>query len=308
MKKIKYLFALCLLESCVLAAFPLPPACAQPSPPEASAESGEPADGEDTVPLYEGLEGYGLCIAPSLRCPSEPMTAQDFQDVLAYMALHDLDALDLTYQNPPPEDFLSQVRRMSSHELYTYRYSRPEYFNYMNLVYFKEIQQAEDGSYILGIRLFAKDYDSETMTACRRQAFSDAQETLRSLYDAGELLPGMSERERALVITQWVVAHAEYDNDETRLCHTAWSVFRRGTAVCDGYVSALQLLLSLDGIRCRGQLGTVRGNETLHLWTIAVLDGVEVGIDPMGCEIDFRYFGMDWPKMEKWYVFRGEAA
>lgn len=184
----------------------------------------------------------------------------------------------------------------------------PEYFNYMNLVYFKEIQQAEDGSYILGIRLFAKDYDSETMTACRRQAFSDAQETLRSLYDAGELLPGMSERERALVITQWVVAHAEYDNDETRLCHTAWSVFRRGTAVCDGYVSALQLLLSLDGIRCRGQLGTVRGNETLHLWTIAVLDGVEVGIDPMGCEIDFRYFGMDWPKMEKWYVFRGEAA
>lgn len=310
MKKIKEFFVLA-IERCLilyflavcLAAVPLSPAHAEPLSEEAM-EGEESAAADGSAPLYDGLTGYSLCIDPALQCPTEPRTVEEFQNVLAYMALHDLDGLNLTYQNSPPEDFLTEVRRMSSSELYTYRYAHPEYFNYMNLVYFKEVAPEEGGAYGLGIRLYAREYDSGTMIACRRQAFSDAQAVLQSLYDTGKLCEGMSERKRAEVITKWIIDHTEYNNDETRLCHTAWSVFRRGTAVCDGYVSALQLLLSLDGIQCRGQLGTVQGDGVLHLWSIAVLDGEEAGIDPIGCEADFRYFGMDRAKMDKWYVFR----
>lgn len=302
----KRCLGLCLLEVCLFAGVPLSFTCAAPSSSDGATKSGEPAAGEQRAPLYEGLEGYGVCMDPALQCPVEPRTAEEFQDVLAYMALHELDALELTYQNEPPADFLAKVQQMSSDELYTYRYTHPEYFNYMNLVYIREVDPAEGGAYSLGIRLYAAGYDSETMIAYRRQAFSDAQEILQSLYDAGKLRPGMSERKRAKVITRWIVEHTEYVNDETRLCHTAWSVFERGSAVCDGYVAALQLMLSLDGIKCRGQLGTIRGDTTLHLWSVAVLDGEEAGIDPIGCEASFRYFGMSGSKMDKWYVPRGQ--
>ena len=253
-------------------------------------------------------ERKNLFLNPSIQCPEEPRTAEDFQNVLAYMAVHDLDALNLTYQNPLPENFLTELRKMTSNELYTYRYAHPEYFNYMNLIYFKEVAPAGDGAYGLGVRLFAEGYNSETMIAYRRQALSDAQDVLRSLYDTGKLRPDMSEKKRAKVITKWIVDHTEYGNDETRLCHTAWSVFRRGTAVCDGYVSALQLMLGLEYIQCRGQLGTVKGDDTLHLWTIAVLDGEEMGIDPIGCERNFSYFGMDKSKMDKWYIIVNDKS
>ena len=305
---IKQYLALCLLAACLFSASPLSTSCATPSFSGELVESEKSTVWNHPVPLYEGLEGCGLCIDPALQCPAEPRTAEDFQDVLAYMALYDLDALNLTYHDMPPEDFLAELRRMSSDELHTYRYTHPEYFNYMNLVYLKEVTPEEGGVYGLGIRLFAHGYDNATMIAYRHQAFWDARKILRSLYDTGKLRPGMRERSRAKVITKWIIDHTEYDDDETRLCHTGWSVFQRGTAVCDGYVSALQLMLSLDGIQCRGQLGTVQGDETLHLWTIAVLDGKEVGIDPVGCEKSFRYFGMDWSKMTKWYVLKGQAS
>ena len=294
-------FALCLSTALLVAAVSWLAARAASFP---SMETS--TDGLSVTGVYT-YEGKNLSLNPSIQCPEEPRAVEDFQNVLAYMAIHDLDALNLTYRNPLPENFLADLRRMSSNELYTYRYAHPEYFNYMNLVYFKEVDAAEDGAYVLGVRLFAKGYNSETMIAYRRQALSDAQDVLRSLYDTGKLRPDMSEKKRAKVITEWIVDHTEYDNDETRLCHTAWSVFRRGTAVCDGYVSALQLMLGLEGIQCRGQLGTVKGDETLHLWTIAVLDGEEVGIDPIGCEKNFRYFGMDKPKMDKWYVTKDES-
>ena len=245
---------------------------------------------------------YDLGIDPSIECPVEPRTAEDFQDVLAFMVIHDLDSLNLTYQDSPSEDVFDELRRMTTDELYIYRYTHPEYFNYMNMVYFKEVAPTEGGSYGLGVRLFAKGYDSETMIAYRHQAFSDAQDVLRSLYESGKLRTSMSEKKRAKIITEWLVNHTEYDDDETRLCHTAWSVFQRETAVCDGYVSALQLLLGLDGIQCRGQLGIVKGEDTLHLWTVAVLDGEEMGIDPIGCEANLRCFGMNKSKMKKWYI------
>lgn len=66
-------------------------------------EGEESTVAECSVPLYDGLKGYGLFIDLALQCSAEPRTAKDLQNVLAYMALHDLDALNLTYHNVPLE-------------------------------------------------------------------------------------------------------------------------------------------------------------------------------------------------------------
>ena len=81
MNKQKRLFAIYFLVSCLSAAAPLTPALAEPSLSEELAADKETAAGEPSVPLYEGFEGYGLCIDPGIRYVEEPRTVEEFQDM-----------------------------------------------------------------------------------------------------------------------------------------------------------------------------------------------------------------------------------
>ena len=132
------------------------------------------------------------------------------------------------------------------------------------------------GGRTVDLRFTALDL-SETETAKLRAEFlADGIAVHDRLWAEGRLREDMTEKERALVLFDWLCANCRYDAgcDYDSRSHTGWSVFRKGLAVCDGYTAAYDLLLSLEGIGCESRV------NPSHMWTVAALDGIEYHIDP----------------------------
>ena len=126
----------------------------------------------------------------------------------------------------------------------------------------------------------------------RAAAMEAAIQVHDSLWAAGTLTPEMTETEIARVYYAWICEHCTYDYgaSDTSLSHIPYSLFVQGTAVCDGYTGAYNLLLKLEGIDC-----TALSNDD-HIWTVAELDGKTCHIDPTWGDqtgaIRYEYFGM----------------
>ena len=112
------------------------------------------------------------------------------------------------------------------------------------------------------------------------------------LWTEGTLRPGMTELEKARVYYGWICDNCAYDYQagDDSLSHIPYNLFANGTAVCDGYTGAYNLLLKLEGIRCST---VIQGD---HIWTAATLDGTEYHIDTTwgdsGSEVSYDYFAM----------------
>lgn len=146
------------------------------------------------------------------------------------------------------------------------------------------------------------------MQRCRREAFAVAVAVHKGLYASGTVTERMSETERAKAMLAWVLNHASYKDSGDNLSHTAWSIFERGTGVCDAYSSALQLLLSIDGIQCWGQKGSSKLDGVTHHWTVAVLDGEKLNIDATWCEdagrgYRYEYFAVTDGQLSRTHVW-----
>ena len=148
------------------------------------------------------------------------------------------------------------------------------------------------GGRTVDLRFTALDL-SETETAKLRAEFlADGIAVHDRLWAEGRLREDTTEKERALVLFDWLCANCRYDagcGDDSR-SHTGWSVFRKGLAVCDGYTAAYNLLLGLEGIDCESRI------NPSHMWTVATLDGMEYHIDPtwgdQSSGPDHRFFAM----------------
>ena len=112
------------------------------------------------------------------------------------------------------------------------------------------------------------------------------------LWADRQITSGMTELEKARVYYTWVCENTVYDYQagDKSISHTPYSLFTLGTAVCDGYTGAYNLLLKLEGIDC-----TALSNNS-HIWTVATLDGTEYHIDTTwgdsGRAISYNYFAM----------------
>ena len=113
------------------------------------------------------------------------------------------------------------------------------------------------------------------------------------LWADGTITANMSEYEKARVYYDWVCQNCAYDYGAgtDSISHIPYSLFHNGTAVCDGYTGAYNLLLKLEGIQC-----TALANQS-HIWTVAMLDGTQYHIDTTwgdnnGGPTDFTYFAM----------------
>lgn len=129
-----------------------------------------------------------------------------------------------------------------------------------------------------------EDYRNETMAAAI--AVHDR------LWENGQITAAMTETEKARAYYTWICDNCTYDYgaEDNSLSHIPYSLFANGTAVCDGYTGAYNLLLKLEGIDC-----TALSNSE-HIWTVATLDGVQVHIDTTwgdgGNAVDYSYFAM----------------
>lgn len=112
------------------------------------------------------------------------------------------------------------------------------------------------------------------------------------LWANRQITASMTELEKARVYYTWICDNCVYDYTagSESVSHTPYSLFELGTAVCDGYTGAYNLLLKLEGIDC-----TALSNSS-HIWTVATLDGTEYHIDTTWGDsdraIDYRYFAM----------------
>ena len=105
------------------------------------------------------------------------------------------------------------------------------------------------------------------------------------------------EAARIGAIYDYLCRNVTYDkihrkNPHFHLRSTAYWALLRGTATCQGYCAALYRLLREAGIDCRIVTGSAAGEEGLHAWVIARVEGLYYALDPTwdaGQEA-YRYF------------------
>lgn len=138
----------------------------------------------------------------------------------------------------------------------------------------------------------AVDLTSSQIETYRTAAMDSAIAVHDQMWEEGLVTSDMTEREKARVYYTWICENCVYDYDATEnsLSHIPYSLFTEGTAVCDGYTGAYNLLLKLEGIDCYAL------SNSGHIWTVASLDGTEVHIDTTwgdsGPTPDYTFFAM----------------
>ena len=132
----------------------------------------------------------------------------------------------------------------------------------------------------------------ERTGAYREETMAAALAVREQLWESGQLTSAMTETEKARVYYTWICENCTYDYDagDKSLSHIPYGLFAKGTAVCDGYTGAYNLLLKLEDISCTALSGEG------HIWTVALLDGQEVHIDTTwgdaGDGVDYGFFAM----------------
>ena len=132
----------------------------------------------------------------------------------------------------------------------------------------------------------------DQVQAYRTAAMEAAIEVHDQLWSNQQITSNMTELEKARVYYTWVCENTVYDYQagDDSISHTPYSLFELGTAVCDGYTGAYNLLLKLEGIDCAAL------SNNSHIWTVATLDGTAYHIDTTwgdsGPAINYNYFAM----------------
>lgn len=104
---------------------------------------------------------------------------------------------------------------------------------------------------------------------------------------ANLIKPGMSDFQKELVLHDYVVLHTVYDyknyinNTITDDDGSAYGVLINGTAVCQGYAEAMNLLLNKVGIESQVVIGSAYGVHGWegHAWNIVLIDGSYYHLD-----------------------------
>lgn len=124
----------------------------------------------------------------------------------------------------------------------------------------------------------------------RSEALAKALSVHDELWASGKLNSSMTETEIAKVYYNWLCDNCQYDYSFNRSSFYAYGALIDGKAVCQGYTSAYNMFLKIEGIEC----GTAEGPN--HIWTTATLDGTYCHIDvtwgDQGSWIDYSWFKM----------------
>lgn len=149
-----------------------------------------------------------------------------------------------------------------------------------------------DNPQTVTLTFFSASCTDEQLPSYRAYTLAAAIAVHDSLWKSGQITSNMTQYEKARVYYGWVCQNCTYDYSasDTSISHIGYSVFKNGSAVCDGYTGAYNLLLKLEGINCYAQ-----SNDD-HIWTVATLDGTSYHIDTTwgdnGSTPDYTFFAM----------------
>lgn len=142
---------------------------------------------------------------------------------------------------------------------------------------YKSTSAREDGRWRYSVRIAPSYY-------CFLAQEEEAGEAARRIRRSLGFLPWTSPEEKISRTYAYLCENVRYDsvhhkNPYYHACSTAYAALVQGTATCQGYCAALYRLLKEEGIACRIVTGTA-GEEELHAWLIAELDGAWYLLDP----------------------------
>jgi len=212
-----------------------------------------------------------------------PATAAEFDSAVRYMLSQDSAVLTLDYGKAVTEEFVRNVLQQCLNAVGQYA---EQMYNHASCTYY-----ASNGK--ITVTFSISGATAAETAAYRAETLGAAIAVHDLLWDSGLLRAGMSQKEKARVYYNWICENCAYDYGagDGSLSHTAYSLFKLGTAVCDGYTGAYNLLLKLEGIDCREL------SNGDHAWTVATLDGTEYHIDATwgdgsGYHTNYTYFAM----------------
>ena len=209
-----------------------------------------------------------------------PATTEELDESIRYMLASNTNVLELQYPSALSVTTARQVMEAALAIVKTYC---EQCYNTVSCTY------SPDGSIIL---TFSAASAGDQILTYRDAAMEAAIAVHDAMWEDGTITPSMTDYEKARVYYAWICNNCVYDYqaDDGSLSHIAYNLFENGTAVCDGYTGAYNLLLKLEGIDC-----TALSNSS-HIWTVATLDGTEYHIDTTwgdsGPTPNYSYFAM----------------
>ena len=208
-----------------------------------------------------------------------PATAAEMDESVRYMLASGQNTLVLQY----PSLSAASARQVMETALAVVKTYCEQCYNTVSCTY------SADGSITL---TFSAASAGDQILTYRDAAMEAAIAVHDALWESGTITTSMTDYEKARVYFTWICDNCVYDYTagDSSLSHIAYNLFANGTAVCDGYTGAYNLLLKLEGIDC-----TALSNSS-HIWTVATLDGTEVHIDTTwgdsGPAPNYDYFAM----------------
>ena len=231
--------------------------------------------------VYTSAQGSTLAsLVPAGAYTAAPATDQELEGCVRYMLSSGSNVLSLQY---PRISALDARKVMEGALVITKSYCEQSYntatcnFN-------------AAGS--LTLTFSAAGVKADEIGTYRTRAMAAAVSLHDQLWESGQLTADMTDYEKARVYYTWVCENCVYDftAGTDSISHIPYSLFYNGTAVCDGYTGAYNLLLKLEGIECTAL------STSSHIWTVANLDGAEVHIDTTwgdsGSTVSYDYFAM----------------
>lgn len=217
---------------------------------------------------------------PSGTLISAPSTAEEMDSAIRYMLSRNENQLKLQY-GPITADEVRSLMLLALEQVK--QYCEQSY----NMIYTTYTPQGS-----VTFTFSAAGISPDPIASYRNTTLAAAITVHDRLWVDGTITADMTETEKALAYYTWVCENCVYDEtaDDESISHIPYSLFQLGTAVCDGYTGAYNLLLRLEGIDCTAL------SQDEHIWTVAQLDGQEVHIDTTWgdsqSEIDYEFFAM----------------
>ena len=190
----------------------------------------------------------------------------------------------------------------------------PEFFWWGNGTYINYVYEGNDEIAKIALVGEAEDSEKKPITANVYTFDTRAEiETAKVEFDAkvDEITAetaGMSLYESELFFHDWIALNCSYDyedDDENIHNHDAFGAIMTGTAVCESYTRAMQVLLNKKDIENYTVSGTSKGVG--HTWNVVKLDDgqwyqVDVTWDDQGdreSDVFYTYFNITTEQMKK---------
>lgn len=124
------------------------------------------------------------------------------------------------------------------------------------------------------------------------------------------IVSGMSDFDKELYYHNWLCQNIKYaESTEDNMVYTAYGALVNGSAVCEGYARAMQLLCLSQKIDCHVVYGSAQsGGEYIgHMWNQIRLDGkfynLDVTLDDRGDTANFEYFNLTDKQLSATHAF-----